>query len=210
MDRIEEVQQYLTLLYLVNATTGLKELPSVPMPVCFRGLMCVCGARWTLSWVYECGLLCRLHLGLHMVQQTAVREAGGHVGRAVLHLYPPTGHCCKWQTQRLQDQTKRQMPLWILAGMISSVFTFLSDNDKNVLYIKFTWETLLSKTFSPYLHIWTLLCAVSCSRTLGTRDCTATPEINGLPTLPPELQLSHNMSMLPPSLGQTRRSYDNI
>lgn len=138
MDRIEEVQQYLTLRYLVNATTGLQKLPSVPMPVWLRGLMCVCGARWTLSWVYECGLFCRLHLGLHMVQQTAVREAGGHVGRAplhwaVLHLYPPTGHCCKWQLERLQEHPERQMPLWILAGMTSSVFTFSSDNDNSSL-----------------------------------------------------------------------------
>lgn len=78
------------------------------------GLMCACGARWTLSWVRECGLFCRRHLGLHMVQQTVVREAGGHVGG-----HPYCGfsqiysivHRHKWQNKRLGNNWTTQMLL---------------------------------------------------------------------------------------------------
>lgn len=56
MDRIEEVQRYLTLQYLVNATTtGLQRLPSVPMPVWFWGLnVCLWGQMDTFmsAWVW--------------------------------------------------------------------------------------------------------------------------------------------------------------
>lgn len=56
MDRIEEVQRYLTLQYLVNTTTtGLQRLPSVPMPVWFWGLnVCVWGQMDTFmsAWVW--------------------------------------------------------------------------------------------------------------------------------------------------------------
>lgn len=72
--------------------------------ICFWGLMCACGARWTLSWVRECGLFCRRHLGLHMVQQTVVREAGGHVGGHPYGGLSPIhsmGHRHKWQNKRL-------------------------------------------------------------------------------------------------------------
>lgn len=68
------------------------------------GLMCACGARWTLSWVRDCGLFCRRHLGLHMVQQTVVREAGGHVGGHPYGGLSPIysmGHRHKWQNKRL-------------------------------------------------------------------------------------------------------------
>lgn len=117
-DRIEEVQQYLMLSNLLNATTTVSR-----RLYGFWDLIWARGTRWTPSWVYKCGLFCRLHLGLHMAQQTAVREAGGHMGRAhlqwaLLHLYTPTRHLRKWQTERLRDHPARQMPFRILAGVL--------------------------------------------------------------------------------------------
>lgn len=79
------------------------------MPVQCWGLMHESEARWTLWWEDECGLFCRLHLGLHMVQQTAVRGAGGRAGRAHLHLHSATEHPSTWQTERLPDHLARQM-----------------------------------------------------------------------------------------------------
>lgn len=79
---------------------------SVWPPCCLlpKPNMCICRARWTLWWVCKCGLFCRLHLGLHMVQQTVVREAGGHMGIAhlqwdLLHFHTPTGYLHKWQSK---------------------------------------------------------------------------------------------------------------
>lgn len=78
-----------------------------PVSPCLHGsggLMWACGARWTLSWVYECGLFCRLHLGLHMVQQTAVREAGGP---------PPVGSLTSIPTDRAaQNMADRKVTRW--------------------------------------------------------------------------------------------------
>jgi len=110
-----------TAVFLLNATTTV-----TPTPAWYRGSMCACAARWTLSglkWNYECGLFFRLHLGLHMVRQTVAGEAGGNVGRAHLqwarlHLHSPTGHRHKWQTERLQDHPARQTLLWILTSLL--------------------------------------------------------------------------------------------
>lgn len=167
------------------------------------GLMCARGARWTLSWVYECGLFCRLHLGLHMVRQTAVREAGGHVGRAplqwaLLHLHPPTGHRCKWHAERLLDDPARQNaspnPGW------RRVLNFLSDGNSfpspgvtcivllAVLYLPLVCKSI----FRPYARCFPQS-AACCSRTLWNVDeasrgplLSPPPMINDLP---PELQL---------------------
>lgn len=95
-----------------DGTTAASRCLSLCLCGCV-GLVCLCvGARWTLSSVHECGLFCRLHLGLHMVQQTAVREAGGCERRAPLrraasHLRPASGHRRKWHSQRLPDRPGR-------------------------------------------------------------------------------------------------------
>lgn len=144
----------------VSATCYNKDCKGFPASPCLcgsGGLMCACGARWTLSWEHECGLFCRLHLGLHMVQQTAVREAGGHVGRAPLqrarlHLYWLTGHRCKWQHKRWWQ---------ILQDKCSSPHKCLSPSLPSCVAATASCSQVPCRRHSP----GTIRAAASCSRT---------------------------------------------
>lgn len=153
-----------------------------PVSPCLHGsggLMWACGARWTLSWVYECGLFCRLHLGLHMVQQTAVREAGGP---------PPVGSLTSIPTDRAaQKMADRKVTRWFCKTNASP-----NPGKHPVLFCPLLpiWQqqppasrwhkrplwtlqmAVLSRAFPSMkaAHIGTIWGAVFCSRTLENVD----------------------------------------
>lgn len=187
------------------------------------GLMCACGARWTLSWVHECGLFCRLHLGLHMVQQTAVREAGGHVGgghpsSGFSYIYTHwQGIAAEWQTERLRDDPARQMLLWVLTNMVSfSVLNFLCGS--NSLLFPSVRGVFACPLFGYAMYTrWEQFgeqCLAQGHSNVDKRsgDWAATPMINGRA---PELQLPviwtcHHISILSHLLWFIVVTYDRV
>lgn len=104
---VEIRKSFYILQRSVNATAS--PLTSSWSPVCpclacvySQSLVCTYRARWALSWVCECGLLCLLHLGLHMAQQTTAGERGGRAGGRAL---PPPLQGCLYDSRVLQQGT---------------------------------------------------------------------------------------------------------
>lgn len=224
MDRIEEVQRYLTLQYLVNATTtGLQRLPSVPMPVWFWGLnVCLWGQMDTFmsAWVW---IILQATSGApHGTADCGKRgrwaRGGGHPSSGFSYIYTHwQGIAAEWQTERLRDDPARQMLLWVLTNMVSlSVLNFLCGS--NSLLFPSVRGVFACPLFGYAMYTrWEQFgeqCLAQGHSNVDKRsgDWAATPMINGRA---PELQLPviwtcHHISILSHLLWFIVVTYDRV
>lgn len=127
---IEIRKSFYILQRSVNATASPLTSSWSPVRPCLacvyaQGLVCTYRARWALSWVCECGLLCLLHLGLHMAQQTTAGERGRRAGAATPSSRMPIWQPCSPAGHWNKCQMKRSHVPATATGLLQSTLPFI-------------------------------------------------------------------------------------